>query len=369
MANNRLSDVDVSKKRSTSGNLTITRSDLDWAAEQNQLDPTQAAGLWSALASRVAANNVPAPATSSKLDIAQLLMYGGGGIALLAMGWFMFIVASTFSAVGLLATSVLYAVAFAGLGYRFYSKQNLQVPGGLMFTVCVAMAPIIMYSILNVLGVTGLDRMGNTTALILEATTVAAGVAALRFVRFPFLTMPVFTALWLMIITLIDMMNLNMSFGDNRHMAVSMVFGGLLTFVSFLVDRRTKEDYAFWGYFFGVLTFWLSFTVMGKGGEAGLFVYFLVNVALMFVSVVLQRRIFLVAGTLGAGGYLVYLANEIFQNSMAFPLVLSAMGVAVIYLGIIYHRNRDKIENAVMSILPAGLVKSLPHNRGEGDND
>src|SRR5262245_37126579 len=92
--NNRLSDVDVSKKRSTSGNLTITRSDLDFAAEQNQLDPTQAAGLWSSLAARVAANNASAPAASSKLDIAQLLWYGGAGIVMLAMGWFMFIVAS-----------------------------------------------------------------------------------------------------------------------------------------------------------------------------------------------------------------------------------------------------------------------------------
>jgi hypothetical protein len=371
MANNSnrgsLTDVDVSFKRVTSGpKLTISRSDLDWAGEQNSLAPEQVSGLWSALASRVAANNVPAASSGSKLDIAQLLWFGGAGIVLLAMGWFMFLVASMFSAAGLLATSVLYAVAFAGLGNRLYFKQNLRVPGGLMFTVTVAMAPIIVFSIMNLAGTTDLGLAQN--ALILEVATVVAGVAALRFVRFPFLTMPVFTALWLMIFTLMDLMNVNWSFGSDRHLIVSMVFGGILTLVSFLVDRRAKEDYAFWGYFFGVLTFWISMTFLDKGGQAGLAVYFLVNVALMFASVILQRRIFLAAGALGGAGYLMYLAYDIFRNSMMFPLVLSAMGVAVIYLGVSYHKNRDRIESFVMNLLPAGIVKSLPHNRAENND-
>jgi|AGTN01.1.fsa_nt_gi hypothetical protein len=362
--NNRLSDVDVSKKRSQSGNLTITRSDLDWAAEQNQLDANQAAGLWSALVSRAAAN-VPATTSGSKLDLAQLMWYGGAGIVMLAMGWFL--VSSAFNAVGLLATSVLYAVAFAALGHRLYFKQGLKVPGGLMFTVCVGMVPVITAALMNVMGVT--DMVTSRNALILEAVTIVAGVGALRFVRFPFLTMPVYTALWLMIWTLIDLMKVPMSFGDTRHLAISMAFGGILTFVSVLIDRRSKEDFAFWGYFFGVTTFWFSLTFLGKGGPWGEFVYFAINVALMLTSVVLQRRIFLLAGSLGAGGYILYQVSEVLKDSMWFPFGLAGIGIALILLGVLYHRNRDKIENAILSILPAGLVKSLPRNRGDNEND
>lgn len=364
MANkNRLSDVDVSKKRSTSGNLTISRSDLDWAAERNQLDATQAAGLWNALASRAAANS-PATTSGSKLEVAQLMWYGGAGIIMLAMGWFL--VSSAFDAVGLFATSVVYALVFAALGRHLYFKKDLKVPGGLVFTVCVGMVPVVSWAFMNMMGMSN-NVATDQQALILEVVTIVAGVAALRFVRFPFLTMPVFTALWLMIWTLIDLMKVPMSFGDSRHLAISMAFGGILTFVSFLIDRRSKEDYAFWGYFFGVTTFWFSMTFIGKGSPLGEFVYFAVNVVMMLASVVLQRRIFLLAGSLGAGGYILYQVSEVLKDSMWFPFGLAGIGVGLILLGVAYHRNRDKIENAVMSILPAGLVKSLPQNRGDND--
>ena len=150
----------------------------------------------------------------------------------------------------------------------------------------------------------------------------------------------------------------NTMFGAH-NLEISMVLGGIIALISFFVDRKSEEDYAFWGYLFGVLTFWGAYSWLDKGSEAGMFVYFAVNVALMFVSIVLQRRIFMIVGSLGAVGYLLHLAWTIFEGSMLFPVALVAMGIGIIFAGIQYNRNREAIEARILSVLPPGLIGSL----------
>ena len=54
------------------------------------------------------------------------------------------------------------------------------------------------------------------------------------------------------------------------------------------------------------------------------------NVALLFVSVFLGRRVYAVFGVIGVACYLGDLANKVFRNSLMFPFALSLIGVAVI---------------------------------------
>jgi hypothetical protein len=81
------------------------------------------------------------------------------------------------------------------------------------------------------------------------------------------------------------------------------------------------------------------------------------------LSVLLQRRVFIVFGSLGMFGYVGHLAWEIFEDSLMFPFVLSAVGIAIIALGILYARNREHIERAVLSRVPKGLRHLLPPHR------
>jgi hypothetical protein len=59
-----------------------------------------------------------------------------------------------------------------------------------------------------------------------------------------------------------------------------------------------------------------------------------------------------------------HLAWEIFEDSLLFPFVLSAAGLVIIALGILYARKREKIEGAMMRALPAGIRRALPMQRG-----
>src|ERR687889_2513233 len=148
------------------------------------------------------------------------------------------------------------------------------------------------------------------------------------------------------------------------YQVVSLVFGLVVLVGAYIVDRRTEEDYAFWGYLFGMFAFWGGLTLLEGGSELDWFLYGFINVGLIVLSVLLQRRVFVVFGALGVFGYVGHLAWEIFEDSLLFPCALSAAGLAIIALGILYARNRERIEGAVMRVVPAGVRRALPMERG-----
>ena len=67
----------------------------------------------------------------------------------------------------------------------------------------------------------------------------------------------------------------------------------------------------------------------------------------------LSRRAFAVFGGIGVSGYIGHLAWRVFQNSALFPFVLSLVGFAVIWLGILWQRREKKITAVLRSFLPA----------------
>jgi hypothetical protein len=199
--------------------------------------------------------------------------------------------------------------------------------------------------------------------LFMEIGTIIAGLVALRFIRFRFLTAPIAFSLWYMSMDLTPLLFGKSEFGWDERFWVSVWFGLAVLLVSFLVDRRTRDDYAFWGYLFGMLAFWCGLSLMESGSELRGVLYCVINLGLMVVSVLLQRRIFIIFGALGVAGYLGYLSYHVFKDSLLFPVALSFIGVLVIYLGITYQRNRAAIERFILANIPTGIKRLLPSER------
>ncbi|MCH7550993.1 MAG: hypothetical protein IIA35_04740 [Proteobacteria bacterium] len=126
---------------------------------------------------------------------------------------------------------------------------------------------------------------------------------------------------------------------------------------------RTKEDFAFWGYLFGLIAFWGGLSMLKSDSEVSKFFYFVINLALMGMSVFLRRRAFMVFGALGVLGYIGHLAYEIFADSILLPFVLTAIGVGIIYLGIQLKRHGAKIEQTVEDTLPVWMKRLRPSER------
>ncbi len=83
----------------------------------------------------------------------------------------------------------------------------------------------------------------------------------------------------------------------------------------------------------------------------------------MVVAIVIRRRVFMVVGALGVFVYLMYLAGEVFRDSLLFPVALSAIGLAFVLGGVRYARSRDRVRAWLLRRLPEGVSRGLPQNR------
>jgi hypothetical protein len=243
----------------------------------------------------------------------------------------------------------------------------------LLFTLAVWMTPLAVYGFERMTGLWLQQDPGSYRQYyewikggwcLMELATIVAGLVALRFVRFPFLTFPVAFALWFMSMDLAPLLYDCPSFAWNERLWVSLWVGLAMLLIAYLVDRRTPEDFAFWGYLFGMLAFWGGLSLMESQNEMDKLAYGLVNVGLMLLAVLLDRRVFLVFGALGVFGYLGHLAYTVFKDSLLFPFALSAIGIAVIALGVLSQRQQPSIERAVVGALLAGMHSLLPKQRG-----
>ena len=344
--------------------MKVTRKDLERAASRGVISPGQVEDLWREL--------VEQSSGRPRFDLPHVDYYFGALVVISAMTWFMTVGWERFGGGGILVISLVYAACFVVAGWALWSRMGLRVPGGLLVTAAVWMTPLAVYGFERMTGLWLQGVPGDYRDFYdyikggwfpMEVATVAVGLLALRFFRFPFLTAPIAFSLWFMSMDLTPLI-----YGENYYEAegyqwVSLVFGVAVLLGSFLVDRRTQEDYAFWGYLFGMFAFWGGLTTLEGGSELEWFFYGLINLGLVLLSVLLDRRVFIVFGSVGVFGYVGHLAWEIFEDSLMFPFVLSAVGLAIIGLGILYARNKERIERRVLSIVPQGARRFLPQER------
>lgn len=344
--------------------MRVSRKDFEWAAERGKVSASQVEEMWRALEERGSGR--------SRFDLPNVAYYFGALVVISAMTWFVTLGWERFGGGGIMVIALIYAVAFGAAGALLWRKRDLRIPGGLLVTAAVCMTPLAVYGFERMSGLWIQETPGDYEDFyqwisggwfFMEATTVVAGLAALRFFRFSFLIAPVAFALWFMSMDLTPLIYGTDYYDESGYQTVSLVFGIVLLFAAFLIDRCSEEDYAFWGYLFGMMTFWGGLSLLGEGSEVGWFVYGLVNLGLILLSVLLQRRVFVVFGAIGVFGYVGHLAWEIFEDSMLFPFALSAIGLAVIALGILYARNRERIERAVVGVMPESIRQILPNSR------
>ena len=340
--------------------VKVSQQDLADAATEGLLSHKDTAALWQFFKDRPHNQEVPEP-TTPKFDLAHLSWYSGAAIVMAAMAWVMGQVWDSFNGAGVTVTSLIYTLAFLVVGSFLWRRKDLKVPGGVLFTLAVSMTPLTIFGIERVTGFLDHHQNQHLAVLFVTGGTIAAALAALRFIRFPFITAPAAVASWFLAIDVSEWVFGN-ALNFQEQMGLMMGFGALMIVGSFIVDRLSKEDFAYWGYLFGTIGMWFAMTalIFDQGSENLNALYALANVGLMLLSVLLNRRIFVVVGSLGVAGYIAHLSWVVFANSWLFPIALSMIGLSVIYLGVKYHRNREAIENAILGMVPSSLQSWLP---------
>ncbi|MBW4599777.1 MAG: hypothetical protein KME29_09210 [Calothrix sp. FI2-JRJ7] len=99
---------------------------------------------------------------------------------------------------------------------------------------------------------------------------------------------------------------------------------------------------------------------MGDSKEIQKFIYCLINLGLILLSIILRRKVFIVFGSMGVFGYLSHLAYTIFKDSILFPFALTVLGIFIIYVGVLYQKNNRNIERLLDQWLPDSIRQFLP---------
>lgn len=319
--------------------------------------------------------DVPMPAAGPRFDLTHVLWYAGALIIMGAMGLF---TTTAFAAMGgwaLFACGAAYAAVLGFLGDYLWSRKDLRTPGGLLITAAVSMVPMMIYGVQDALDLWKYAQGDpgsyqnfypyvNGSWLYMEIGTIAAALIAVRRYPFPFILMVAAVALWFMSMDLAMWFTAKPDsydeFGTRRM--VSIWFGLAMIVVAWVTDilRRGGPDFAFWIHIFGIMTFWGAVTATDGGTELQKFIYCLLNVALIGFAVFVDRRVYAVFGTLGVATYLGYLAHDVFQDMIVFSFALSAVGLAIIFLGLWLHRNYDKLASGLDAALPPALKRLRP---------
>jgi hypothetical protein len=338
--------------------MEVTRKKLELAVVEEIISQQQADSLFAFLKAQ--------PSTGPGFDFTHVLYYMGGLVAIGAMTLFMNLGWERFGGWGIFCISL----AYGGIGLILagnFQKKGHAIPAGICAAFVVALAPLGIYGLQQAMGWWRDDttyreyhRYIKWHWIFLELGTLGVGAVVAWVYRYPFLQMPIAVTLWYMSMDIAAMLAAGRPDFELRTL-VSLYFGLAMTFFAFWVDIRSTRsgDYAFWLYLFGVMTFWGGLTSQHTDSEFLRFLYCCVNLMLVGVGVVLVRRVFLIFGAIGCSIYLGHLANEVFEDSWLFPIALTAIGLGIIYLGVVWQKNEKDITRTVRSYLPLPLKELL----------
>lgn len=338
--------------------MKISRKNLGEAVEEKIISSEQAENLITFLKNH--------PSTGPTFDFTHVLYYLGGLIAIGAMSLFMTLGWESFGGIGILTISLIYA----GIGLKLtkmFARKGYPVPAGICATFVVALSPLAIYGLQQALGMWPDDtayrdyhRYIKWHWLYMELGTLAVGTIIAWKYKYPFLVMPIAVTLWYITMDITAIIS-GGDYGWELRKLVSMYSGLLMVGLAFWVDVRSRKnaDYAFWIYILGVIAFWGGMSMQHSDSELSKFIYFAINLLMIGVGVLLVRRVFVVCGALGGCGYLGHLASNVFKDSWFFPISLTAIGLIVIYLGILWQKHEKELTSKLRDFLPLQIRELL----------
>ena len=347
----------------------LTRHQLDGAVENNIISSDQAKQLLEYFLSK--SESSAGDNLSPSFDFTHLLYYFGGTVAIGAMSIFMNLGWEEFGGWGIFFISFAYMSVGLKLTQHFQVK-GFSIPAGICATFAVALTPLAIYGLQQAMGwwpdtsaYRDYHRYIQWHWLYMELGTLIVGIALARLYKYPFMLMPIAITLWYLSMDLVIMLSYDGKHSWDLRTIVSLYFGLAMIGIALWVDIRTRHlnksagDYSFWLYLFGVMTFWGGLSAQHSDSELNKLIYFCINMLMMASGIVLMRRVFVIFGALGASFYLAHLADHIFKDSWLFPITLCAIGLGIMYLGIIWQKHEYIWTQKLRVYLPQAIQELL----------
>lgn len=298
--------------------------------------------------------------TKARLSLAHILYFFGALTVIASMTFFMGLCWQTLGVTSVFLLTSLYIALFSALGLKFWSSEETQLPGGLLVTIAVCLVPLATWALQGTLGFWPHGNPGNYSGFFhwikggwfgMEVATLLAGALALRRVRFPFLTAPIAFTLWFLSMDLVPLL-WGSTVGFRERAWISMGFGLLTLALGWFLDRRTRKDFSYWIYLFGVLTFWGGLTNSGSGTVLGKWIYAGINAGMVLVGAHLGRGVFQLFGMLGFVAVVSEQVYRTFAHVPGFPFFLGLFGIFLIWLGRVLDQRLEAWEQSKAQAAP-----------------
>lgn len=341
--------------------MDIQPKDMEAAVKAEILKKDQAQQLWNFWLTE--------KKDTPTFRLIHILYYLGGMIAISAVTIYVTKAWDKMQGYPLLILSLFLLMFGFGLIHYLLNK-NLRLPAGIMATFSLALVPLIVYNIQYLVGLlpsrdffySDFHYYIDWYWVNMEWVTLLVGVIMLYFYRFPFLLFPIAFILWYMSMDLWPLIAGKANYTFNEHASFTMVFGLIVLMAAVYLDFTyddDQEDYAFWLYIAGVIIFWGGLSLQYSNSELSKFIYFLINLAMLFISAFLNRRVFAVFGVLGMLTYLGHLAFTVFADSLGFPIVLVFIGVFIILAVAFFSRIEGKVNQVMRPYIPKKILKKM----------
>ncbi|MDR2941972.1 MAG: hypothetical protein LBV17_05235 [Treponema sp.] len=295
----------------------------------------------------------------------KVLYYGGALLIISAMTWLM--KTNWGSLAGMVCISALYIAAFLFAGYYVFFIKNMEVAGGLLFSVSIAVTPLFVFSLLRLMGFWTAEWAYNDYYvwvkgkwIILEISTILAALPILLKTKFPFHVFLIAGSLWFFSMDIVPIIYKTDYITWTERANISNIFGLIMIFSGYFMNIKFKKDYSFWLYLFGLITLSSGLSVFYNHNTAKFVLLGVVNILLILFSLFINRNVFLVFGAIGLAEFLSRLSWEFFYDSKLFPFSLTIIGVFLILLGIFFQKNRNNIEENVIRKLPSFILDLRP---------
>jgi hypothetical protein len=297
----------------------------------------------------------------------KVLYYGGGLLIISAMTWLMKSSWDSFGSVGMTTISALYFILFLAAGYYIFYKKNMEVAGGLLFSIPIAITPLLVFSILRIFDFWPQEWSYNDYYvwvkgkwIILEISVILVALPILFKTKFPFHVFLIAGSLWFFSMDIVPVIFEKTKITWTERAVISDIFGLLMIGAGYYMDIKFKKDYSFWMYLFGLITLSSGLSIFYNDNVLKFVLLGSVNVLLILFSVFINRTVFLVFGAIGLIEFLSRLSWEFFEGSVFFPFALTLIGVLLIAFGIFLQKNKKKIEESIINKLPEVFINLRP---------
>jgi hypothetical protein len=285
----------------------------------------------------------------------------GAITVLVAMAWFLADRWRWLGAGGVIAVVAIYLALFIVVGRRLLRDGN-ETAGGISVLLAVAMVPVGVIALnewakwiipwpaagcnarwygepvsFDFWGCRGLE-------VVVLLATLAAALIALRAVRFSMLALPI-GAIGLRGVFLAVTAVFADALGSASIGWVWMMGASITTAAAYIVDRsqRGDKDYALWVHALGVFAAVVTTAMLLNTHESLRHLLIPGAVVAFAFSLRMRRMSWTFLGIGWFVTYLAWLASDVFEDTPFFPIVLAALGLAVIISTVWVQRNSARL--------------------------